>query len=184
MPLWIHSSKSLAADGVLRVGLAAVHCARARRLAAEGPHRDAVEDHRVEVELAGHVEGSEQVGLEPLPDAGLLPGPESAMGGAAGAAPFRRDVLPSGAGVRMNRITRSAVRWSILGRPPLGPMGCSGGRCWATASKNSSGMWAAAMAIVLELKRPRPVAQNLSRGVLSGFVGERSRGTAGWLSGC
>ena len=40
----------------------------------------------------------EQVGVEPAPDAGLLPGPEPAMGGAAGAAQLLGHVLPSGAG--------------------------------------------------------------------------------------
>ena len=84
---------------VLRAGFPAVHGARAGRLAAaEGPHGDAVDDHRVGVELAGPLEQPQQVGVEPVPDAGLLPGPEPAVGGAAGAAEFRRDVLPAGAG--------------------------------------------------------------------------------------
>ena len=40
----------------------------------------------------------QQVGVEAVPDAGLLPRPEPAVGGPAGAAEFRRDVLPAGPG--------------------------------------------------------------------------------------
>src|SRR4051812_14307499 len=86
-------------DGVLGAEPAAVHGARAgRRATSKGTDRDAVDDHGVEVELAGPLEQAEQVGLEPVPDPGLLPGSESPMGGAAGAAQLLGDVLPSGAG--------------------------------------------------------------------------------------
>ena len=43
-------------------------------------------------------EQPQQVGVEAVPDAGLLPGPQPAVGGAAGAAQFRRDILPAAAG--------------------------------------------------------------------------------------
>ena len=48
--------------------------------------------------LPARLSSRQQVGVEPVPDAGLLPGPEPAVGGPAGAAEFRRDVLPAGAG--------------------------------------------------------------------------------------
>ena len=40
----------------------------------------------------------QQVGVEPVPDAGLLPGPQPAVRRAAGAAELGRDVLPTGTG--------------------------------------------------------------------------------------
>jgi hypothetical protein len=89
------------------------------------------------------------------------------MGDAARAAQLLEDVLPTGAGGRMKQITRRAVRCRTRGRRPLGPTGCSGGRCWATASKNSSGIWAVATALVLDVQGYRPMAQNLCQ---RGFV--------------
>jgi hypothetical protein len=51
---------------MLDAGFPAVNGARASRLAAaEGPHRDAVDDHGVEVELAGPLQGREQIGSGP-----------------------------------------------------------------------------------------------------------------------
>ena len=84
---------------VLRALFPAVHGAGAGLLAAaEGPHDDAVDDDRVGVELAGLPQQPQQVGVQAVPDAQLLPGPQPAVGGPAGAAHLRRDVLPAAAG--------------------------------------------------------------------------------------
>ena len=64
----------------------------------ERPDGHAVDDHRVGVELARLAEQPEQLGVEAVPDPGLLPRPEPAVGGPPGAAEFRRDVLPAGTG--------------------------------------------------------------------------------------
>jgi hypothetical protein len=75
---------------------AAVDGAGAGRLtAAEGSDRDLVDDHRVGIELAGLLQRRQQVGVQLVPDAGLLPGPRPPVRRPAGAAEFRRHVLPA-----------------------------------------------------------------------------------------
>ena len=62
---------------VLGAGSSAVDGAGAGCLnAAEGPDRDAVDDDRIGVELAVPLHEAQQVGTEPVPDAGPHPGPE------------------------------------------------------------------------------------------------------------
>ena len=66
--------------------------------AAESADDDAVDDGCVRIELVRLAEQREQVGVEAVPDAGLLPGAEAAVGGAARAAEFVGHVLPAVAG--------------------------------------------------------------------------------------
>jgi hypothetical protein len=82
----------------LRSSLPAIHEARAGHFTAEGPDRHAVDDRRVGVEPALLLQQPRQVGMESVPDASLLPGPEAAVGDSAGAAELRRHILPVGAG--------------------------------------------------------------------------------------
>lgn len=96
--------------------------------ATEGPHGNPVDDHRVGVELAGPLEQPQKVGVEAVPDAGFFAVPKAAVGGAAGAAEFRRDVLATGSGRQdePNHLDGSTVPNS--GPAPLGLTGDFGGR--------------------------------------------------------
>ena len=114
---------------MLRARLAAVYWARPGGLAAaEGPDGDAIEDRRVEVELAGLLEQPEHVQMEAVPDPGLLTGPEPAVGRAAGAAEFLGDVLPAAAAGQDEPDHPDDDPMTNWGRPPFGPTGFSGGR--------------------------------------------------------
>lgn len=64
-------------------------------------YRDAVNDHRDEVELAGPPVQSQQLGMESVPGPDLLPGPLPAVRDASGAAAFGRFVLPLGPGSQL-----------------------------------------------------------------------------------
>ncbi len=77
----------------------AVHRAGAGALApAERPHHDPVHDRHVGVELVGPAEQAEQVGVEPVPDARLLPGAEPSVRRPARAPQLVGHVLPPVAG--------------------------------------------------------------------------------------
>jgi hypothetical protein len=103
---------------------AAIDRARPGRLAAaEGPGRHAVDDRRVGVQLIGLPQEPQEVGVEPIPDAGLLPGPQPAVGGPAGAAEFRRDILPAGAGGEHEPDDSHGDTVCDSGPPPLGADG-------------------------------------------------------------
>lgn len=83
-------------QGMLGALPAAIHGAGAGRLTAEGTHGDPIDDHRLGIELAGSLQRRQQVGVEAIPDASLLPGAQAAVGGPAGAAQFGRDILQLG----------------------------------------------------------------------------------------
>jgi hypothetical protein len=65
--------------------------------AAEGTHDHRIDDGQVGVELARLPQQTQQVGVELVPAAHLLPEAKAAMGGHAGAAQLWRDVLPAAA---------------------------------------------------------------------------------------
>jgi len=115
-----------------------------RLAAAEGPDGDAGEDRRVGVPLARPLQEPQQVGVEAAPGPGLLPSRSRRWG------PSRGSPVPAGrppGGPPWPARTGSPGR-RPGDRPPRGPTVGSGGRWWATASKNSSDLWAPAMLVV------------------------------------
>src|SRR5262249_3683185 len=66
--------------------------------AAEGPDVYGVDDGHVGVELIGLPQQPQQVGVQAVPDAQVLPVPQAAVGSTAGAAQLRGHVLPAAAG--------------------------------------------------------------------------------------
>ena len=108
-------------------------------------------NHRVEDELARLLEESEQIGLELIPEPTPNPDLQPAMGGADAAAQLIREVLPSDASHQNEPGHSEGGAGLILRLPHPDQTGYSDGTRWGKASKNTSGIWKVAMAIILKM---------------------------------
>jgi hypothetical protein len=83
---------------VFRAFFPAIHGTGARLLAsAEGAHQDGIDDDQIGVELARLTQQTQQIDVQAVPDAHLLPESQAAVGRHARAAQLRRDILPAAA---------------------------------------------------------------------------------------